>query len=226
MRTLYHFPLSPFARKIRLALAEKKLDFALVLEKPWERRPEFCALNPAATVPVMVEEDGSVVPHSGIIIEYLEENYGPPHLLPKTAADRVEARRLQTWFDEVFHAEVTVPLLYEKVHKRLANARGQSATPDMHLIRDGIAALRAHLEAIGRFAEERRWLAGEALTVADLAAAAHLSCLDYLGDVPWNQYEAAKEWYVRLKSRPSFRPLLQDVIPGMPPVRHYTNLDF
>lgn len=222
MRTLYHFPLSPFCRKIRLALAEKRLEFTAVIERPWERREEFLHLNPAGTVPVLVEADGSAVPDSTLIVEYLEEAYPGIALLPGTIAERVEARRLQAWFDQVFHSEVTVLLVYEKVHRRLA----RGSNPDMGLIREGLDSLRAHLEALGELAERRRWLAGDQFTIADLTAAAHLSCLDYLGDIPWNQYEAAKEWYVRLKSRPAFRPLLGDLLPGLPPVKHYANLDF
>jgi len=74
--------------------------------------------------------------------------------------------------------------------------------------------------------ERRRWLAGENFSLADITAAAHLSTLDYLGDVPWDNHEPAKEWYARIKSRPSFRPLLADHIPGAPPPKHYADLDF
>ena len=61
MRTLYHLWLSPFARKVRLALKEKGLEFELQVEKVWERREAFLALNPASEVPVLVEDDGSAV---------------------------------------------------------------------------------------------------------------------------------------------------------------------
>lgn len=222
MRVLYHLPLSPFCRKVRLALAEKKLDFALEPERAWEKREEFLALNPAGRVPVLVEENGSAICDSLVIAEYLEEAYPDIPLLPKTPLERAEARRLERWFDEMFHEEVTAKLLYEKVNKR----QWWREAPDMGLIRDGLTNIRGHLAFIGALVEERRWLAGDALTIADLAAGAHISCLDYLGDVPWSQYEGAKLWYARLKSRPSFRPLLADVIPGMPPPRHYANLDF
>ncbi|NWH08143.1 MAG: glutathione S-transferase family protein [Alphaproteobacteria bacterium] len=226
MRTLVHFALSPFCRKVRLALAEKRIEFELRAEKPWEQRPEFLELSPAGTVPVLIEDNGLVIPNSTVICEYLEEAYGAVPLLPKPAAERAEVRRLTQWFDEVFHRDVTVRLLYEKVHKRFATANPHPIPPDMALIREGLAAVREHLEALCRLLEVRHWLAGDMLTLADFAAAAHFSSIDYLGDIPWNQYGAAKEWYVRLKSRPSFRPLLGDMIPGMAPVRYYTNLDF
>ncbi|MBI1238189.1 MAG: glutathione S-transferase family protein [Alphaproteobacteria bacterium] len=226
MRTLHHFALSPFCRKVRLALGEKRLPFTLAAENPYEGRDALFALNPAGTVPVLVDEGGIVVPHSAAICEYLEEVYPVHPLIPGTAADRAEIRRLTFWFDEVFHREVTVRLLYEKVHKRFYDPRGARATPELAIVRAGSEALREHLDAISQITEVRRWLAGDALSIADLAAAGHLSALDYLGDVPWGQYEPAKEWFVRLKSRPCFRALLSDVVPGMPPVRHYADLDF
>lgn len=221
MRVLHHLPLSPFCRKVRLALAEKRLEFTLEIERVWESREEFLALNPAGRVPVLVDE-GRAICDSQVIGEYLEEAYGEVPLLPKAPLERAEARRLARWFDEIFHEEVTLKVLYEKVNKRL----WRREAPDMAAIREGVSNLKGHLALIGKLAEERHWLAGEKLTLADLAAGAHLSCLDYLGDVPWNEHEGAKNWYARLKSRPSFRPLLADVIPGTPPARHYTNLDF
>ena len=69
-------------------------------------------------------------------------------------------------------------------------------------------------------------MAGEDYSLADIAAAAHLSTVDYLGDVPWTEHEEAKDWYARIKSRPSFRSLLEDNIPGVPPPKHYADLDF
>jgi glutathione S-transferase len=96
----------------------------------------------------------------------------------------------------------------------------------MGVVRAALHNLRYHLDYISYLMESRSWLAGDELTLADLTAAAHLSCLDYVGDVPWGQYPLAKEWYVRLKSRPSFRPILADHVPGMPPPKLYANLDF
>ena len=184
MRTLYHLPLSPFCRKVRLALGEKRLEFALAYEPAWEKTPEFMSLNPAGTVPVLIDEDGTIVVHSNVITEYLEETYLGVELIPSAPADRVEARRLTAWFDEKFHAEVTTRLLYEKMSRRHGGPRPVEDSPSMASIREGMSYLRAHLDLIGALAEHRRWLAGDTLSIADLAAAAHLSCLDYLGDVP------------------------------------------
>ena len=222
MRVLYHLPLSPFARKVRLVLGEKKLPFELQLEKVWERRPEYLDLNPAGTVPTLVEEKGLVIPDSGVICEYLEEAYPEAPLLGRTLAERVEVRRLVAWFDGRFAREVTANLLGEKFMKRLSG-RGN---PDAGALRAGYANMRAHMEYIGWLSETRKWLGGDALSLADFAAAAHLSALDFAGDVDWSISPAAKDWYARVKSRPSFRPLLADRVPGVIPPAHYADLDF
>lgn len=223
MRLLYHLPLSPYARKVRLVLAEKRLPFELQIEKVWQRRPEYLALNPACTVPTLVDEDGTAVADSGVVCEYLEEAYpDAPRLLPAGRAERVEARRLVAWFDTKFAADVTRNLLGEKFMKRLLG----NGNPDAAALRAGYANLRPHLEYIGWLAETRRWLAGDELTLADFAAAGHLSSLDFASDVDWSMSEAAREWYARIKSRPSFRPLLSDQVPGVAPPKHYADLDF
>jgi glutathione S-transferase len=223
MRLLYHLPLSPYSRKVRLVMSEKRLPFELQVEKVWQRRPEYLELNPACTVPTLVDENGLAVADSGVICEYLEEAYpDAPALLPRGLAERTEARRLVAWFDVKMGQDVTANLLGEKFMKRLLG-RGN---PDATALRAGYANLRHHLEYIGWLAETRRWLAGDELSLADFAAAGHLSALDFVSDVDWSMSEPAKDWYARIKSRPSFRPLLQDQVPGVTPPAHYADLDF
>ena len=222
MRILHHLPLSPFARKVRLVLAEKRLPFELRVEKPWERRPEYLALNPSGTVPTLVEENGLAIPDSSVICEYLDEAYPDMPLLGHTLGERVEVRRLVAWLDGKFSQEVTRNLYGEKIIKRLSGV-GQ---PDATALRVGFSNLKIHLEYIGWLAESRRWLAGNALSLADLAAAAHLSALDFIGDVDWTASAAARDWYARVKSRPSFRAILADRVPGVMPPAHYADLDF
>ncbi len=222
MRTLYHLPLSPSCRKVRLALAEKRLPFELVVERAWEQREEYLEINPAGTVPTLLESNGFPVPDSNVICEYLDEAYTEAPLIGATLGERVEVRRLVAWFDGKFAEEVTSKLAGQKYLKRISG-RGE---PDAGGLRAGYAALRGHMDHIGWLAENRRWLGGDNLSLADLAAAAHLSVLDFFGDVDWSANEAAKEWYARIKSRPSFRPLLQDRVSGMLPPAHYADLDF
>ncbi len=222
MRTLHHFPLSPFCRKVRIVLLEKTIETDLRVEHVWERREAFLALNPAGDVPVLVEPDGTVLSGSGVICEFLDEIHREPPLIGRHPLERAEVRRLVSWFDHKFNAEVTENLVGEKVMKRL---RGQG-TPDSRAIHAGYANIHTHLDYVAYLSERRRWLAGDRLSLADVAAAAHLSTVDYLGDVPWEEHEAAKEWYARVKSRPSFRPILADHVPGAPPAKHYADLDF
>ena len=223
MRILYHMFLSPTSRKVRIVLREKNLEFELRSEKVWERRPEFLAINPAGLVPVLVEENGATLADSVAITEYIDEAYREPFpLLPEDRLARAEARRLVAWFDQKMGHEVTRNLVNEKLMKRFLG-RGE---PNSAAIRAGKENLKTHLDYIGFLAERRKWLGGDDYSLADIAAAAQVSCVDYLGDIPWDDYPAAKEWYVRVKSRPSVRPLLADHIPGAPPPPHYADLDF
>jgi glutathione S-transferase len=222
MRVLYHLLLSPFARKVRIVLNEKNLDYTMKTEKVWERRPEFIALNPTGDVPVLIEPDGTVLADTAAIVEYLDEVYREKILIGINPIDRAEIRRLSAWFDHKMYAEVTENLLGEKMMKRFLGL-GQ---PNSQAIRAGHANLPYHLDYIGYLVERRRWLAGDNFSIADITAAAQLSSLDYLGDVPWEAHEPAKEWYARIKSRPSFRAILADHLAGAPPPPHYTDLDF
>ncbi len=222
MRRLYHFCLQPASRKLRILLKEKGLEFELQAENAWERRDAFLALNHAGETPVLVEEDGTTIGDATAIAEYLEETHPAPGFLGATPTARAEVRRLVGWFDAKFNREVTANLLEQKVLRRLKGNGG----PDSQAIRNGNANIHTHLEYIAWLIDRRRWLAGDEFSLADITAAAHLSALDYIGDVPWDRHADAKDWYARVKSRPSFRPLLADQFPGVTPPAHYADLDF
>ncbi|MBV9993917.1 MAG: glutathione S-transferase family protein [Caulobacteraceae bacterium] len=224
-RILYHFPLDPASRQVRLALGEKRLAFTPEPVRYWEQPAELAALNPSGLTPVLVETDARrrlVVCESRAILDHLEEQHPSPALLGDDPAERAEARRLMQWFDRKFDSEVNALLLYEKLEKRLAKL----GAPDLAHMRLGREALRAHLTYLDRLLAERDWLAGRRLSLADFAAAAHLSVIDYFGDIPWRDVPSVKTWYVKLKSRPCFRPLLADRWPGLAPAGHYDDLDF
>ena len=221
MNRLFHVPLSPFCRKVRLSLAEKKIEVELVEEKYWEPDPDFLRRNPAGKVPVM-KMNGLMLAESGPICEYIEEMHPDPALMPATPEGRFEVRRLVNWFDDKFHHEVTSKLLYERVNKKLM---GQGY-PESRNVKAGAKSIKYHLDYMSWLLEHRRWLAGNAMTLADFAGAAHLSCLDYINDVDWERAPLVKSWYATIKSRPAFRPLLADQVPGFPPPRRYADLDF
>ncbi|MBL4804098.1 MAG: glutathione S-transferase family protein [Alphaproteobacteria bacterium] len=220
MRTLFHLWLHPFSRKVRLALAEKNLDFNLQIEKVWERRTEFLALNPAGDVPVLIEKDGTTLANSQVICEYLEEVYPEVNLLGKDPVQRSETRRLVSWFDVKFNREVSENIVGEKLMKRFLKL----GEPHGPAIRAGHANIHYHLDYIGFLTEKRKWLAGDVFSLADIAAAAHLSAIDYIGDVPWEEHRAARTWYEKIKERKSFAPLLEDRIPGFAPVAVYEDV--
>src|SRR5512134_4131653 len=232
MHRLTHFRLCPFSRSIRLAMQEIGLACELVEERFWEWRQPFLALNPSGEVPVLELLDGAVVCGAYAISEFLgeaattgEEGGGLAVLLfPGPAAERAEVRRLVDWFQRKLDREVSRELLYQKVYARLQHA--PAAPPNSDTLCAVRANLRHHMGYISYLAHQRRWLGGDEISFADLAAAAHLSSLDYVGEVPWEAFPVAKSWYARIKSRPGFRGLLADRIPGAPPPPNYDDLDF
>lgn len=221
MIKLHHVPLSPFCRKVRLCLAEKRLDVDLVEERYWERDPDFLRRNPAGKVPVL-RMDGLTLSESAAICEYIDETHPEPPLVPRSPVARAEMRRLVGWFDDLFFHEVTVRVLYERVNKKLSGA----GYPDSRNVKTGLQRIRFHLDYMGELLDHRRWLAGDSMTLADFAAAAHLSALDYTSDVDWHRSATVKDWYAKIKSRPAFRGLLADQVSGFPPPPHYPDLDF
>ena len=221
MNRLYHVPLSPFCRKVRLVLAEKKIEVELVEEKFWDPSPDFLRRNPAGKVPIL-KYDGKHLTESQAIAEFLEEKHPAPALLPRSAEARFEARRLCAWFDDKFQHEVTANLLYERVNRKLTGG----GYPDSKNVKTGAQKIKFHLDYMAWLLDQRRWLAGDQMTLADFAAAAHFSCLDYIRDIDWNRHAVVKDWYAKIKSRPAFRSILADQVPGFPPPSHYADLDF
>ncbi len=232
MITLYHHPMLPECRRIRLNLGERAIAFTLKEHKFWERDEFLLAMNPAGNLPVMIDDSGHKICGARPIEEYLDEamtDLGDEKALRHPVGfsgidpvERAEIRRLIDWFDHKFFNEVVALIVGEKIFKRLARA----GEPEPSQLRIGGQNLRIHLAYLTFLLERREWLAGNHMTVADLAASAGLSVLDYLHELNWNDYPIIKSWYMNIKHRPSFRPLLQDRIIGIPPHQDYLNLDF
>lgn len=222
---LHHFPLDPASRQARLALGEKRLSFVERPVKYWEHDPVFHAVSPSGRTPVLqVGEPGRDFAACELlaVLDWIEAFGGGPSQIPADPAERAECMRLRSWFDRKFEVEVDAPILYERMEKRLQRLGPPEAEP----LRAGRTALKTHLTYLEAILGQRDWLAGRTMSQADLAGAAHLSVLDYFGEVGWKAWPHLKTWYMRLKSRPSFRPLLADRLPGTPPVPHYPDLDF
>ena len=223
MWQLYQFPLCPFSRKVRLLLGEKGVAHELVRESPWLRRDEFIDLNPAGQTPVLVEaQKGIVLIDSNAICECFEETVEKSPMIPGTAVNRAEVRRLVAWFDDKLYGEVVGPLLEERMRKRIVSRD----PPDTKVLRDAMRVANGHLDYLDYLLDHRRWLAGPALTLADLTAAAHLSVADYLGGLDWRGHKQTTDWYAVMKSRPSFRPLLAERMEVISPPPHYDKVDF
>jgi len=227
MLTLFHHPLFAACRFVRLAFGEYGEELALIEEKPWQRRKEFLALNPAATLPVLLAEGDAPIVGATVIAEYVDETRGvlkrDRRLFVEDPLARAEIRRLVDWYLVKTEGDVSRHLVRERVLKPLIGGDG---APDSGAIRAARANVRQHLKYTNWLAGTRNWLAGPRLTYADIAAAAALSVLDYLGEIDWSEHAAAKDWYTRMKSRPSFRPLLADRVRGLSPASHYADLDF
>ena len=214
MRRLIHLLFSPASRLVRLILGEKQIACDLAV-----------ADDPCAHLPIFVDLDGPAVTGLWAIIDHLENEYPEHPLLPEDANLRAEALRLFDWAMTNFHEETTKRIVFEKASQSQTGSLTRRS-PNMETVRLGRTALKSVLPGLGTLAESRGFLAGRNVSLAELAVAAHLSALDYYGEVPWTDVPALTEWYGRMKSRPSFRPLLADRAPGQPPVSHYAELDF
>ena len=221
MYSLYHFPLCPFSRLVRILLAEKQIAFKLIEEQIWQRNPSFAKLNPAFELPVLVTEQSAICSIYAIC-EYLEDTNPAGGFLSNSALVNAEIRRLLSWFNYKFYPEVTKYIFDEKIVLHYVGGK----SPRVNFIRAALYNLKHHLDYIEFLLQQHKWLAGDQISLADLAGAAHISTLDYLGDINWDNHPSLKEWYAVLKSRPSFRAILVDRIKGFTPPAHYQNLDF
>ncbi|MFA5969656.1 MAG: glutathione S-transferase family protein [Sphingomonas sp.] len=223
MWQLYHFPLCPFSRKVRILLGEKGIGYDLIREAPWNRRDEFVDMNPAGQTPVMADPTRNLLLiDSMAICEYFEETVDKAAMINGTAANRAETRRLVAWFDNQFYRDITAPLLHERMIKRVVHR----AAPDAKQLREAMKAAVGHLDYVDYLLGHRTWIGGSTMGLADLAAAAHISVADYLGGIDWKGHEESARWYRGFKSRPSFRPLLAERMEGIVPPQHYDDADF
>ena len=228
MITLYQDTLSAPSRTVRLACGEYGIEFDPIEEHVWEKRAGFVAINPALTLPV-VEADGVIIAGAHPVLEYIEETRGPKsgrRLHSPNPAVRAETRRLVDWFLFKMDDEATRHLVRERYEKLVMPSAMGGGSPNSQAMRVARGNVKHHMRYLEWLAGSRAWVAGDALTFADLAAAAAVSVLDYMGEISWEEVPYAKDWYGRIKSRPSFRPLLADRVKRMTPPSHYADLDF
>ena len=222
MQILYHYPLCPFSRQVRLALKELNVTFSLVKEDYWLRSAQLLKFNPAGELPILVEPFDIVIAGTYPIVEYINDTFPNNSFMSTQAALSAEIRRLLSWFNGKFYHEVTKIFIDEKLIRLLKN----TGAPRTDFLRAAKSNLKHHMAYVTELLKERTWLGGDNMGFADFAAASHLSIVDYFGEIIWEQYPEVKQWYSLLKSRPSFRPFLQDSVAGFAPPKHYQDLDF
>ncbi len=226
MRILYHYPLDPASRQARIALGERKLKFKLQPVTPWALDETFLQLCPEGVPPCLVEDSGGnafILGSHRAICEYMADHTVKQHSwMADTPRERAECRRLCFWMDIKFTEEVNAYILSERLEKTFSGV----GAPDPAELRMGRDHLKIHLEYFSQLLEQRSWIAGRSYSLADIAVAAHISCLDYLGEIDWPKWPLLQDWYQKVKCRPAFRPILKDLIPGLRPPRHYADLDF
>jgi len=221
MITLFHHPICPLSRQIRVYLKELNLEANLVKEDYWNRRKEFVEINPASSLPVLVFEGNPIIGYYAIT-EFLAENFDNFHLMPKLLTEKTAVRQEIYWFNEKFYREVSKIIFEEKMIRLLRRIGG----PRSEYIRAAKTNLAHHFKYLTMRFEKHSYIISEQLTCADIATASHLSTIDYFGEINWDSYWVIKQWYAIIKSRPSFRTLLQDQIAGFPVPKDYANLDF
>jgi glutathione S-transferase len=222
MRKLYHYPLCAFGRLIRVYLVEKKLDYESIIDFPWNRKNVFSDYHVFSDLPTLVDHDGSLLEGWYAIIEHMEQYYRSVPLLGVSPKEKSETRRMVVLFNEMFFSEVTKNIVFEKVMRKHIDR----SSPDSTCIRRGNGEIKKYFDYISHIIDCKNWLAGNEFSMADIAAASQISCVDYVGSIEWNSYPGVKDWYVRVKSRPSFRDILLDRIPNITPPSYYQELDF
>ena len=221
MYTLYHYYLCPSSRFIRLVLEEYKISYDTQLENYWKPQKEFLLLNPAGHLPVLINLDNYALIGANVCMEYFKSLNLKPNLMNDEYKEQAEIRRICHWFEIVFKKEVLDPIIYEKVYSRVV----ESINPNSNNIRSALQNLNFHIQYFDYLLKHRDWIVGDSLTYSDLIASANFSTMDYLGLLDFGKCQHIKEWYLKLKSRPSFKILLKDQIVGLNPDNNYKYID-
>ncbi len=220
--TLYHFPICPLSRTLRICLKEKNQNFDLINENLWEYREEFLRINPAGTTPVLVIDNEVLVRGIKPGIEFIEEVFNEPQLIPGDPEIRAHIRYLFEWFNDKFYSEVTKYILNEKIIRIITN----DGSPNSSAIRAAKKNIVYHIDYMDYLLSNNTYLCGERITIADCSAAAQISVLDLVGDIDWERSQKVKNWYSIMKSRPTVNIILRDEVHGITPPKHYSDPDF
>jgi glutathione S-transferase len=224
----YHYPICPFSRKIRFIFADKNIPFVSVIENFWEKREKFCLINKSGEIPFLavkfsdVDKKNLLIFGQNTVFEYLNTKYGDTSYIFGNIEQQTEIRKMSEWFDQKFYNEVSKYILNERIYYWHKYQR----SPDIQLLKMARMNLEQHLLFIGEILSSQDWIAGNTFSLADITCACHLSSLDYLGEIEWQNHKIVKDWYTIIKSKPAFRDLLYDLVPGFKPSAIYRELDF
>ena len=221
MFILYHYYLCPSSRFVRLILEEYKIKYTGQLENYWKPQKDFLNINPAGHLPVLINEQNHSIVGANACLEYFKDLDLKPNLVGDNFKDKAEIYRLFHWFDTLFKKEVLDPILYEKVFSRVV----ENITPNSSNIRVALQNLAFHIDYLDYLLKNHDYLVSNNLTYLDFLASANFSILDYLGLLRFDNVDNIKEWYFKLKSRPSFKILLSDQIVGLNPDKKYKLID-
>jgi len=188
---------SPYARKVRIALAEKGIPFALETEVPWDSTTTTPLYNPLEKLPVLIMEDGNSVYESSFILEYLEAKYPVPPMLPDTIDGKLAARQIEVLCDGICDAFV---LLFFERHRAADHQSREWMARQQRKIDGGMAAL-------ARIAGDREYVVGDRFGLADIAAGTVTGYLSVRwSDYPWRaRHPNLAALSDRLEQRESFR---------------------
>lgn len=222
MNKLYHYPLCPFSRQVRLYAAELNLNINLIKVDYWQPTVDVLQMNPAGTLPIWQELNGFTVNGIYPLTEYMQEKHGDSKLMLYDINAKAEIRRLLSWCNDKMHGEVTNIFVNEKLTRLLAN----QGPPRTDLLRLAKSNLAIHMNYFSELLSKYSYIASDSMSIADLALASHISIIDYFGEINWDNWLFIRNWYAVIKSRPSFRTILNDKVAGLMPSFHYNNLDF
>jgi glutathione S-transferase len=187
---------SPYVRKVRIVLAEKKIDCELVLDSPWVEGNQVAAVNPLGKIPVLVLDDESTLYDSRVIAEYLDTVAPNNRLIPASGRERISVKRWEALADGVLDAAVAAFL-----EAKRADGERSPAWIDRQRgkVNQGLKAMSDDLGA-------NPWCHGSSLSLADIAIGCALGYVSFrLGDIRWReQYPNLAQLYEKLMQRPAF----------------------
>ncbi len=195
---LLHSPTSPFARKVRIVAAEKKLELELEIADPWKPNPDLARVNPLGKVPTLILDDGTSLFDSRVIVEYLD-GVSPVHrLIPDTSRDRIAVKRWEAITDGLCDAAVLARLEAGRPDQN------ESGAKQIARQRDKVGAC---IDEMARELGDREFCVGNALSLADIAAGCALGYLKFrYPDITWETaHPSLARLYKKLSARPSFK---------------------